>query len=128
MHTAASLRLRECADCCESLARATASGEAERPVRAALLTRCWTFRSALTGPDLMSVLRRIESRGTFELSHRVRSICSRVLRYAGATGRKCEDVAADLIGLLIPVEPENMAAIVEPIQVVRNECLTHILG
>jgi len=73
--------------------------------------------SALTGPDLLSVLRRIESRGTFELAHRVRSICSRVLRYARATGRKCEDVAADLIGLLIPVEPEHMAAIVEPIQI-----------
>jgi integrase len=73
--------------------------------------------SALTGPDLLAVLRRIESRGTFELAHRVRSICSRVLRYARATGRKCEDVAADLIGLLIPVEPENMAAIVEPLQI-----------
>ncbi|MEP7247193.1 MAG: integrase arm-type DNA-binding domain-containing protein [Gammaproteobacteria bacterium] len=73
--------------------------------------------SALTGPDVLAVLRRIESRGTFELAHRVRSICSRVLRYARATGRKCEDVAADLIGLLIPVEPESMAAIVEPIQI-----------
>ena len=41
-----------------------------------------THVSALTGPDLLSVLRRIESRGTFELAHRVRSICSRVLRYA----------------------------------------------
>jgi integrase len=73
--------------------------------------------AAVTGPDLLAVLRRIESRGTFELAHRVRSICSRVLRYARATGRKCEDVAADLIGLLIPVEPEQMAAIVEPIQI-----------
>jgi hypothetical protein len=43
--------------------------------------------------------------------------CSRVLRYARATGRKCEDVAADLIGLLGPVEPEHMAAIVEPIKI-----------
>jgi integrase len=73
--------------------------------------------SALTGPELLAVLRRIESRGTFELAHRVRSICSRVLRYARATGRKCEDVAADLIGLLIPVEPENMAAIIDPLQI-----------
>lgn len=71
----------------------------------------------LTAPDLLAVLRRIESRGTFELTHRVRSICSRVLRYARATGRKCEDIAADLIGLLVPVEPEHMAAIVEPIKI-----------
>jgi hypothetical protein len=66
---------------------------------------------------VLGVLRRIESRGTFELAHRVRSICCRVLRYARATGRKCEDVAADLIGLLIPVESENLAAIIEPIQI-----------
>jgi integrase len=64
----------------------------------------------MTAHDLLDVIRRIESRGTFELAHRVRSICSRVLRYAKATGR----VAADLIGLLTPVEPENMAAIVDP--------------
>jgi integrase len=69
----------------------------------------------VSAPELLEVLRRIESRGTFELAHRVRSICSRVLRYAKATGRQCQDVAADLIGLLTPVEPENMAAIVDPI-------------
>jgi integrase len=73
--------------------------------------------AALTGPALLSILRRIESRGTFELAHRVRSICSRVLRYSRATGRKCEDAAADLIGLLVPVEPEQMAAIIEPLQI-----------
>ena len=44
MHTAASLRLQECAGCCRSLVRATASGEVEQPARAALLTRCWMFR------------------------------------------------------------------------------------
>lgn len=66
----------------------------------------------LTSPEVLGVLRRIESRGTYELAHRVRSICSRVLRYARSTGRKCQDVAADLIGLLVPVEPEHMAAIV----------------
>jgi integrase len=71
----------------------------------------------LTGPDVLAVLRRIESRGTFELAHRVRSICSRVLRYARATGRKCEDVAADLIGLLVSVESEPMATIVEPLKI-----------
>ena len=69
---------------------------------------------AITAPGLLEILRRIESRGTFELAHRVRSICSRVLRYAKATGRDCEDVGADLIGLLTPVESENMAAIVDP--------------
>jgi hypothetical protein len=71
----------------------------------------------LGAPELLEVLRRIESRGTYNLAHRVRSICSRVLRYARATGRKCEDVAADLVGILTPVESEHMAAIVEPVKI-----------
>ena len=70
---------------------------------------------AITAPQLLEVVRRIETRGTFELAHRVRSICSRVLRYAKATGRQCEDIAANLVGLLTPVEPEHMAAIVDPV-------------
>jgi len=57
----------------------------------------------LRGPELLEVLRRIESRGTYDLAHCVRSICSWVLRYARATGRQCDDVAADLVGILTPV-------------------------
>ncbi len=64
----------------------------------------------LRAPDLLEVLRRIESRGTYDLAHRVRSICSRVFRYARATGRRCEDIAADLIGSLTPVESEVSCA------------------
>jgi hypothetical protein len=68
----------------------------------------------LTAPELLEVLRRIESRGTYNLGHRVRSICSSALRYARATGRRCEGVAADLVGILTPVACQNRAAIVEP--------------
>jgi hypothetical protein len=71
----------------------------------------------LRAPELLEILRRIESRGTYDLAHRVRSICSRVFRYARATGRKCEDLAADLVGMLTPVESEHMAAIVEPLKI-----------
>jgi hypothetical protein len=89
----------------------------------------------LRAPELLEVLRRIESRGTHDLAHRVRSICSRVFRYARATGRHCEDVAADLLGSLIPVESEHLAAIVEPakigallrsMEVYRGEPLTRL--
>jgi integrase len=69
----------------------------------------------ITGPQLLEVLRRIESRGTLELAHRLRSVCGRVFRYAKATGRQCENVAADLSDLLIPFESEHMAAIVDPV-------------
>ena len=68
-------------------------------------------------PELLAVLRRIEARGNYDLAHRVRSICSRVFRYARATGRRCEDVAADLLGSLMPVASEHLAAIVEPAKI-----------
>ena len=71
----------------------------------------------LSAPELLKVLRQIESRGTYDLAHRVRAICSRVFRFARATGRHCEDVTADLAGALIPVTPEHIAAIVDPEQV-----------
>jgi integrase len=89
----------------------------------------------LRAPELLEVLRRIESRGTYDLAHRVRSICSRVFRYARATGHPCEDVAADSVGSLTPVESEHMAAIVEParigallraIEAYRGEPLTRL--
>jgi integrase len=73
--------------------------------------------SQVTGADLLAPLRRLEERGKFVLAHRVRSICGRVLRYGKATGRKCTDVAADLIGLLVPVEATHMATITDPIEV-----------
>ncbi len=40
-----------------------------------------------------------------------------MLRYARATGRKCEDLAADLIGILTPVKSEHRAAIIEPAKI-----------
>jgi len=71
----------------------------------------------ITAPELLTVLRRIESRGTHETAHRVRAACSRVFRYAIATGRADRDVAADLIGALVPVESNNFAAITDPAEV-----------
>jgi len=68
----------------------------------------------ITAPELLSVLRRIEARGTHETAHRVRAACSRVFRYAIATGRAERDIAADLIGALVPVESSNFAAITDP--------------
>jgi len=71
----------------------------------------------ITAPELLNVLRRIEARGTHETAHRVRAACSRVFRYAVATGRAERDVAADLIGALVPVESRNFAAITDPAEV-----------
>ena len=68
----------------------------------------------IKAPELLTVLRRVEARGTFELAHRIRTICGQVFRYAVATGRAERDPAADLRGALAPVKTINRAAIIEP--------------
>ncbi|NDV28802.1 tyrosine-type recombinase/integrase [Desulfovibrio sp. JC010] len=68
-------------------------------------------------PDILKVLRRIESRGALETAHRVRSILGQVLRYAVATGRATRDATADLKGALPPVKHKHMATITDPKQI-----------
>lgn len=68
----------------------------------------------ITAPDLLAVLRRIESRGIHETAHRTRALCGRIFRYAVATGRAERDVSADLRGALTVAVTENHAAIVDP--------------
>jgi integrase len=68
----------------------------------------------IKAPELLMVLRRIESRGALETAHRVRAICGQVFRYAVATGRADRDTAADLKGALPPVKPKHHSAITDP--------------
>jgi len=70
--------------------------------------------SEITPPELLSVLRRIESRGILETAHRTLQNCGRVFRYAIATGRAERDPSADLRGALAPVKHGHMATITEP--------------
>lgn len=68
----------------------------------------------ITAPELLAMLRRIESRGAIELCHVTKRICGQVFRYAIATGRAERDPAADLKGALQPVKSEHFAAITDP--------------
>jgi integrase len=68
----------------------------------------------IKAPELLTVLRRIESRGALETAHRARSICGQIFRYAVATGRAERDPSTDLRGALPPVQTINRAAITEP--------------
>jgi len=69
----------------------------------------------ITAPELLKVLRRIEDRGALETAHRARGDCSRIFRYAIATGRAERDPASDLRGALSPVgDVKHFAALVEP--------------
>jgi integrase len=65
-------------------------------------------------PELLSVLRRIESRGKLDTTQRVRIICGQVFRYAVITGRAERDPTTDLKGALPRPQKINRAAITEP--------------
>lgn len=73
--------------------------------------------SELTPPDVLSVIRRIESRGTLETAHRMLGKCGEIFRYAVATGRAERDPAADLKGALPPTEVKHFPAITDPVRV-----------
>lgn len=69
---------------------------------------------AVTAPELLEALRRIEARGAVETAHRALQNCGQIFRYAIATGRAERDTAADLRGALSPVKSTNFASITEP--------------
>ena len=52
--------------------------------------------------DVLAALRRIEEREALETAHRVRQRCSKVFRYAVATGGAERDITADLRGAVPP--------------------------
>ena len=72
---------------------------------------------AITPADLLAALKRVEKEGHYETARRMRSLASRVFRYAVATSRAQNDPAAALRGALIAPVAKHHAAIVEPAQV-----------
>lgn len=69
---------------------------------------------AVTPPQVLDVLRRIEARGAVETAHRARYYLGQLFRYAIAEGRALRDPAEGLQGALAPVVGEHFAAITEP--------------
>ncbi|MEJ1960960.1 MAG: integrase arm-type DNA-binding domain-containing protein [Gammaproteobacteria bacterium] len=86
----------------------------------------WTFRhllypyigsrpiAAITAPEILGVLRRLEDRGKHETAHRTKQRASQVFRYAIATGRAERDPTVDLRGALAPIVVTNRAALTDP--------------
>ncbi len=68
----------------------------------------------ITAPELLAVLRRVESRGALETAHRAMQNCGQVFRYAVATGRAQRDPSSDLRGALPPTRQTHHAAIKDP--------------
>jgi integrase len=67
--------------------------------------------------EVLAILRRIESRGSLETAHRIKTICGQVFRSAVATGRAERDCIDDLKGALPPYKKGHLAAITDPKEV-----------
>lgn len=68
----------------------------------------------ISSPEMLAVLRRIESTGRHETAYRVKQKASQVFRYAIATGRAERDPTIDLRGALAPVVSRPRAALTSP--------------
>lgn len=68
----------------------------------------------IAAPELLSVLRRMESRGAVETAHRAHQNCGQIFRYAVATGRAERDPSSDLKGAIPPTKQKHHASIIKP--------------
>jgi len=80
----------------------------------------------VTAPELLAVLRRIESRGAGDTAHRAQQNCGQVFRYAVATGRAERDPTGDLRGALAPVRKQHFPSITDTKEV--GELLRALAG
>jgi integrase len=61
----------------------------------------------IKAPELLAVLRAIETRGAIDIAHRALQTCGQIFRYAVATGRAERDITGDLRGALQTRRKEN---------------------
>ena len=67
----------------------------------------------ITPPELLAVLRKIESRGALESAKRTKQIAGQIFRYGVATGRYDRDPAQDLTGALATPVKQHRSAITD---------------
>jgi integrase len=70
--------------------------------------------ASITAPDVLAVLRRIESRGVIETAYRAKTNIGQVMRYAIATGRANLDPTPSLRGAIAPSPERHHATITDP--------------
>lgn len=68
----------------------------------------------ITAPQMLQVVKRIETLNKLETAHRALQTAGQVFRYAVQTGRAIRDVTVDLKGALPPTSIKHMAAFTEP--------------
>ncbi|TPV99668.1 MAG: Prophage CP4-57 integrase [Beijerinckiaceae bacterium] len=69
----------------------------------------------ITAPEVLAVLRQVETRGRLETARRLRAIIGQAFRFAVATGRALNDPTGALRGALTAPVVQHRAAIVEPV-------------
>lgn len=72
---------------------------------------------AITAPDVLAVMRRIDERGARYTAHKVKQEISMIMRYAIATARAERDPCPDLKGALPAPKEQHHAAITQPKEV-----------
>jgi integrase len=70
--------------------------------------------AGITAPEILQVLRAVETRGKLETAKRLRAVIGEVFRYTVATGRAESDPTTALRGALTTPVVRHRAAIVEP--------------
>ncbi|HJP98740.1 MAG TPA: integrase arm-type DNA-binding domain-containing protein [Rhodanobacteraceae bacterium] len=80
----------------------------------------------VTAPELLAVLRRLESLDKLETAQRLKQVSGQIFRYAIATGRAERDPSADLRGALRTKKTRHFASITDPAKV--GELLRAIEG
>jgi integrase len=75
--------------------------------------------SEIEPPEVLVVLRRMESRGALETAKKMKYACGQVFRYAVASGRASRDQTADLKDALKTPLTKNMAALTTPKEVAQ---------
>ncbi len=71
----------------------------------------------ITAPELLAVLRKIESRGVVETTHRCKQIAAKVFSFAIITGRCAQNPAIDMQQALTPMKGDHFAALTDPVAV-----------
>jgi integrase len=72
---------------------------------------------AITAPELLKVIKRVEARGAIETAHTIMQQCGQVFRFGIAEGLCERNPAPDLRGALKPVIVTHMAAVTDPKEV-----------
>lgn len=70
--------------------------------------------SEISAQEILSMLRKVEDRGTVDTAHRLRWQIGAIFRYAIVTSRASYNPAGDLRGALRPHQTQHFAAITDP--------------